>query len=103
MTKKEIYENIVRLSGELTKIQIPEKIFNAAKAGDAQKVDTIFDAFPEYYPFLYQEIVRFGQEFNKLVGDSPEDNEKMKALLQDGEMLMYELGRNRIIDRILKA
>ena len=103
MTKKEIYENIVRLSAEISKTQIAEKIFDAAEAGDVTTVDAIFDAFPEFYPELHQEIVCFGEAFNQLVGDSPEDNEKIKSILEDGENLMYELGRYRLIDKIFKA
>ena len=103
MTKKEIYERVVRLTTELSQTHIPEKIFNAAIEGDYKKVDAIIDAFPEYYPNLYQEIINFGDEFNKLVGDSPEDNARMKKVLQDSETMMYALGRTKIIDRIAEA
>ena len=103
MTKKEIYEKVVRLTSKLCKTQIPKKIFYEARVENAKNIDLIINAFPQYHPKLYREIICFGKKFNKLVGDSPENNEKRERILQDGEILMYELGRTKIIDCINDA
>lgn len=100
MTKKEIYEQVVRLTKELAQTKVAEKIFKAAKEGDALKTQMIIDAFPEYYPELNQKIVSFGKEFNKLVGDSEEDNAKFKEIREQCEFLMYGLAETKVIEQI---
>ncbi len=102
MTKNEIYEQVVRLTDELAQTKIPEKIFSAATEKDASKVDTIFSAFPQYYPELYQRIVSFGEEFNKLVGESAEDTVWLDEIMQSGD-LMYELVRTNVIGQIAEV
>ena len=103
MTKNEIYEKVVRLTEELANTKVAKKIFSVALEGDAVKAQTIINAFPYYYPELNQKIVDFGQEFNKLVGNSEEDSEDMKRMLQACETTMYGLAQTKIIDQIAKA
>jgi len=103
MTKNEIYESVVRLTAELAQTNVAQKIFNAATEGDAVKAQTIIDAFPIFYPELYQKIVDFGKEFNKLVGDSEEDKEDFKKLLENCEFMMYDLAQTKVIAQIAKA
>lgn len=68
MTKNEIYERVVQLTGELAQTKVAQKIFAVAMQGDAKKAQAIIDAFSEYYPELYQKISSFGEEINKLAG-----------------------------------
>lgn len=103
MTKNEIYERVVRLTTELAQTKVAEKIFNAAIEGDVVKTQTIIASFPVYYPELYQKIVDFGKEFNKLVGDSEEDKEDFKKLLGNCEIMMYNLAQTKVIAQIAKA
>ena len=103
MTKKEIYEQVVRLTSELKETKIAEKIFIAAAEGDAVKIDTIISVFPEYYPELHQRILSFGKEFNKLVGDSEESKARFKKVLQDCSSIMYDLADTKIIGQVAEA
>lgn len=103
MTKKEIYEQVVHLTDELAQTKVAEKIFKAAKEGDALKTQMIIDAFPEYYPELNQKIVSFGEKFNKLVGDSEEDNAKFKEIREQCEFVMSGLARTKVIEKIAEA
>lgn len=103
MTRNEIYEQVVQLTTELAQTNVAEKIFNAATEGDAVKAQTIIDFFPVYYPELNQKIVNFGQQFNKLVGDSEEDKEKERKIHQDCVFFMYGLAETKVIAQIAKA
>lgn len=77
MTKREIYEQVVRLTSEIAETKIAQKIFDAAMYGDVEKTDMIINAFPYYYPELYERIVSFGDEFNEL-GERFRVNNKMR-------------------------
>lgn len=103
MTKKEIYEQVVQLTDELAQTKVAEKIFKAAEEGDAVKTQMIIDAFPEFYPELNQKIVSFGKEFNKIVGDSEEDNAKLKEIRNQCEFVMSGLAQTKIIVKIAEA
>ena len=103
MTKNEIYESVVRLTAELAQTNVAQKIFNAATEGDAVKTQKIIDVFPVFYPELYQKIVDFGKEFNKLVGESEEDKEKHSTILLNCEVMMYDLAETKVIAQIAKA
>lgn len=67
MTKRELYDKVVELTSELQKTNIAQRIFDAAMEKDALKAQVIIDAFPEYYPKLYEKITDFGEKFNSLV------------------------------------
>lgn len=103
MTKQQIYEQVVQLTAELAKTKVAEKIFDFAMNGEAVKAQMVIDCFPVYYPELYQKIVCFGEEFNKLIGNSKEDNEKFKKILQDCEGLMYGLAQTNLMAQIAQA
>ncbi len=103
MTKKEIYEQVVRLTAELAQTKVAKNIFSAAAKGDAVKAQSIIDTFPVYYPELNKKIVSFAEEFNKLVGDTPEDDEERREILKNCEILMYCLAETKIISQIAKA
>lgn len=103
MTKNEIYESVVRLTAELAQTNVAQKIFNAAAEGNAVKAQTIIDVFPVFYPELYQKIVDFGKDFNELVGESEEDKEKRSTILQNCEVMMYNLAQTKVIAQIAKA
>lgn len=103
MTKNEIYESVVRLTTELAQTNVAQKIFDAVAKRDAVKTQLIIDAFPMFYPKLYQRIVDFGKEFNKIIGDSEEDKEDFKKLLENCEFMMYDLAQTDIITQIAKA
>lgn len=103
VTKQEIYEQVVRLTTELAQTKIAEKIFSAAAERDAVRVDMIIDAFPQYYPELYQRIISFGEEFNKLVGDSAEDNARFDEIMQQCCHLMYNLAQTNVIGQIAEV
>lgn len=103
MTKKEIYEQVVRLTTELAQTKVAEKIFNAATEGDAVKTQTIIDAFPIFYPELNQKIISFGKEFNKLIGESEEDNRRYEKICENCQNMMYYLAETKVISQIAKA
>lgn len=103
MTKQEIYEQVVRLTGKLAETGIVDKIFDATAFGDADRIDTILTAFPEYYPNLYEEIVEFGWRYNNLVGDSAEDNLEFDKFWEDCANLMLSLAETNIIADIVDA
>ena len=46
MTKKEIYERIVELTGEITQTGYTTKVFNVVKDDDAEAVQVVINAFP---------------------------------------------------------
>ena len=64
MTRQETYEQIVRLTSELTAINLAQRIFDAAKTGEVEDVKTVFKAFKEQNPKLHQKIVNFGEGYN---------------------------------------
>lgn len=97
MTKQEIYSQVVRLTKELAKTGIPERVFDAASLGDVDQIDTIFEAFPSYYPCLYDEITEFGWQYNDLVGDSAEDNEEADEVWRECASLMLDIAESNII------
>lgn len=66
MTKQEIYEKIVRLTAELTVINIASKIFEAAKTGEPEEVETVFETFKKENSKLHQEIIDFGEKYNEI-------------------------------------
>ena len=66
MTKQEIYEQIVRLTAELHNANISKKIFDAVENGNAEEVQSVFESFQNVNSKMYQRLVSFGQEFNKL-------------------------------------
>lgn len=103
MAKKEIYDVVVRLTAEVSETKVAEKIFTTAAEGDAVKTQTIIDAFPMYYPKLYQKISDFGREFNKLVGASDDDIEKCEKIYEDGGGLMYAIAGTNVIEKIILA
>lgn len=103
MTKKEIYEQVVRLTSELKETGIAEKVFMAAQEGNDERVDAIIVAFPEYYPDLYQRIISFGIKFNMLVGDSKKNKERLNEILQDCKVMMYSLVGTEIIGQVADA
>lgn len=102
MTKKEIYEQVVRLTDELAQTKIPEKIFTAAAEKNASKVDIILSAFPQYYPELYERIVSFGEEFNKPVEESSEEFVWLSDIIQSFD-LMCELAQTNVIGQIAEV
>lgn len=103
MTKKEIYEKVVRLTSEIAETKIAQRIFDAAMDGNAEKTDMLISAFPYYYPELYKRIVSFGDEFNKLVGNSKEEEEKLDKIISQSKIFMNCLMRTRIISQIAEA
>ena len=103
MTKQEIYSQVVRLTEELDKTGIPESIFDAASLGDAELIDTIFAAFPVYYPCLYQDIMEFGWKYNELVGESAEDHEEADRLWEECASLMLGIAESNIIADVADA
>lgn len=70
MTKQEIYERIVQLTSELHATNVAEKIFSAAREGDAKKVEEVFETFKKENPDLYARIVSFGADFNSDENDT---------------------------------
>lgn len=103
MTKNEIYEQVVRLTSELAQTGIAKRIFDVALNEDAVTTQIIIDTFPYYYPELYQEIVKFGKEFNKLVGESEEDKQREEEIDNKSIVLMQVIARSKIINRISEA
>ena len=103
MTKNEIYEQVVSLTSELAKTSVAPNIIAYAADGDAVTVQAIIDAFPIYYPELYAEIEDFGIKFNKLVGESEEDEAEQEKVYRNCEMLMYDLAQTKIISQMAET
>ena len=104
MTKKEIYEQVVRLTSEVAQTKIAEKIFGAAANGEASRVEMIFDVFSLYYPDLYERIIDFGNNFNKLIGRTDEELEEFtNCFVSPSSKLMYDLATSKVIGQINEA
>lgn len=103
MTKREIYEQVVRLTDKLAQTEVAKKIFAAAFKGDVGNTRLIIDAFPLYYPELHKEIVSFGEKYNKLVGNSTEDAKKIENIRDKSFLLMDAIVRTNFIGKINNA
>ena len=103
MTKQEIYDQVVRLTGELKETGIPEKIAFAMSQDDAETINTILKAFPVFYSGLYTEIVSFGNAFNETIGDSEERNTKFENLVFNHGALIFQIAGTGIIKEIVDA
>lgn len=73
MTKQEIYEQIVRLTGELQFVNLADKIFDAVKTENPKNVENVFETFRNESFELHQRIVSFGKEYNELAARSASD------------------------------
>lgn len=100
MQKKEIYDEVVRLSEKLAETKVAQNIFSAAMEQDLEKTQMIIQAFPIYYPKLYEEIVSFGENYNRIVGDLPEDQKKREEIFDSASFVMEGIARTNIIGRI---
>lgn len=47
MTRQEIYDSVVQLTADIKKTGVAEKIIEAAKTGDPEKVESVFEKFKE--------------------------------------------------------
>ena len=103
MTKGEIYNLVVRLTEELKRTEVPQRVTEAMIEGDAYTIDIIFDAFPSYYPFLYDQILEFGEVFNELVGDSASNEKKFEEIMEDCSYVMYNLAETNIFLKLVEA
>lgn len=103
MTKKEIYEQVVRLTTELAETGVTKKIFDAVTKGDTIRIDGILDAFPAYYPELYVRIVKFCSKFKEFVGDSLKDERERNDIVQECGVMMFSLAESKIMSKIAEA
>lgn len=103
MTKKDIYEQVVRLTAELSQTGIAEKIFDAVSKGQVERVDEIIGAFPNYYIKLWIKIHEFSLEFKKLIGKSSEDQENEMKIDKDLYCFMRRLMETKIIGQIAEV
>lgn len=103
MTKGEIYNLVVRLTEELKRTEVPQRVTEAILEGDVYTIDIIFDAFPSYYPFLYEQILEFGDVFNELVGDSASSKKKFDEIMEDCSYVMYNLAETNIFSQLVEA
>lgn len=92
MTKQEIYEQIVQLTSELHATNVAEKIFSAAKEGDPEKVEEVFETFKKEYPDLYQKIIKFEEDYDGeylVIGDvfGSEEDEVNGAYIYDNNII----------------
>ena len=103
MTKQEIYDHVVRYTSKIKKTGIAQRICWALSSGNAESINTLFDAFPMYYPGIYNQVCAFGHLFNSLVGDDVIDIEKSSRIMQDCGFIMYALAKTEIISHIANA
>lgn len=103
MTKKDVYEQVVRLTAELSQTGIAENIFDAVSKGQVERVNGIIGAFPDYYIELWIKIHEFGLEFKELIGESTEDKYNEMKIHQDGDWFMEGLLKTEIIGQIAEA
>lgn len=97
MTKQEILEKVLRLTDELASTGIAKKIFDAVETGEVEKVKEVDETFKKENQKLYQEIVTFGEEYNKLADDDAtgkncwifgnEDNSKDGVMVFDASKI----------------
>lgn len=67
MTKAEVYEQIVRLTADIKYSGYAKKLFEAAKEEKIIEFNQIYEEFMEEYQDVYQQIVWFGDEFNRTI------------------------------------
>lgn len=67
MTKTEIYEQIVRLTADIKYSGYAEKLFKAAKQEKITEFNRLYGEFMEEYQDIYQQIIWFGDEFNRSI------------------------------------
>lgn len=103
MTKEEIYDKILYLTSELANTRIAEKIFDAVDNEEAERVNSIIAAFPDYYPALYQKIIDFGEEYNALVGNNEEYEAKHNEFLEKCKYYMSALMSSGVIGQIAET
>lgn len=103
MTKKEIYERIVELTGEITQTGYTTKVFNVVKDDDAEAVQVVINAFPYLYPVLYQDILCFGRDFNEFVGDTPEAEEEFEDIHDLGKDSVHSLFEINFFSKMMSA
>lgn len=71
MTKQEIYDSLVSLTGELGALNMGKKLFDAARTGeDGQKVEEVVETFKKENPDLYQKMCKFAQEIDSTTSES---------------------------------
>ena len=102
MTKQEIYDKVVELTDALQETGLVTELFDVIHYEGFKEVDKILDVFHHYYPDLSEAIEHFGRNFNKMIGESKEDEEDLKMLLDQGELL-YNLAESGIIREIANA
>lgn len=67
MTKTEVYEQIVRLTAEIKHSGYAKKLFEAAKENKIIEFNKLYEEFMEEYQEVYQQIIWFGDEFNRTI------------------------------------
>jgi len=70
VTKQEIYEDVLRLTSELTASGVVDKIFAAASRDNGRDVDSVYESYTEDNLELHERIVSFGEEINRNVTDA---------------------------------
>ena len=100
MTKTEVYELIARLTADIKFTGIAEKLFAAAKDEMIAEFFSLYRGFPEEYQDIYQQIIWFGEQFNKDIEEvkakdiyeifgSKEDKEKEIFLFNTDEIDVF--------------
>ena len=106
MTKKEIYEGVVRFTKELEARGISREFLDtlqyAKLFNDYSVIDSNLKMIPYKYADLYTQIVQFGKDFNEMIGDTDEDWLKFYELQSQGELL-FNISGTGIIREIFKA
>lgn len=103
MTKNDIYEQVVRLTAEIAKTNIAERIFDAVAEENVRRVDTILHAFPDYYPELSIKIKNFSLEFKRLIGESSDDKYEESSMRLRSEWFMETLSQNKDLEQVVEA
>ena len=74
MTKTEVYELIVRLTADIKWSGYAKKLFEAAKQEKITEFNQLYKGFMEEYQDVYQQIIWFGDEFNRTIEASENKN-----------------------------
>lgn len=95
MTKRQIYDNIVKLTTEIKATNVGLKLFEAARLS-GQKVKEVAETFMREYPGLYKRMYDFAYEYNKLVADDCLSDVEIFGVEENEENGIFVLNPNVI-------
>ena len=97
MTKTEVYELIVRLTADIKWSGYAKKLFEAAKQEKITEFNQLYKGFMEEYQEIYQQIIWFGEEFNKYLKNAQsKDSYEIFGSKEDKENEVFLFDTDRL-------